>query len=87
MLPQRDVVHAQGCFDRFADVIRAQLDRAVTTGEIAPVDTDVAALVWLGAINEVVVHWLYQGGPSPVERYPAIRRLLAGGLAPERRAG
>ena len=72
-------------FDRFTGVVRAQLKRAVAAGEIATVDTDVAALVWLGAINEVVVHWLYQGGPSPVERYPAMRRLLVGGLAPERR--
>jgi hypothetical protein len=44
----------------------------------------VAARVWLGAINEVIVHWLYQGGRSPVQDLPALRRLLTGGLTPGR---
>ena len=69
-------------FDRFATVIRANLDDAITVGQIEQIDTEVAARVWLGAINELVIHWLYSGGPSPVRRLPDIRRLLVEGLAP-----
>lgn len=71
-------------FDRFAAVIRAELERAVSSGEIRPVDTHIAARVWLGAINEVIIHWLYDGGEPPVQSLPTIKRLLTGGLAPER---
>jgi AcrR family transcriptional regulator len=44
--------------DRFAALIQGYLDEAVRDGSIAPLDTRVATLVWLGAINEVVVQWL-----------------------------
>jgi len=65
-------------FDRFADVIRHHLDAALAQGEIRPVDTALAARVWLGAVNEVIIHWLYAGGPSPIESLPDIRRMLVG---------
>ncbi len=71
-------------FDRFAAVIRVQLARAVSSGEIRPVDTHIAARVWLGAISEVIIHWLYDGGESPVQSLPTIKRLLTVGLALER---
>ena len=67
-------------FSRFAGVIESHLDRAAAAGAIAPVDTQLAARVWLGAINEVVIHWLYQGGPPPVQNLPQIKRMLIGGL-------
>ncbi len=74
-------------FDRFAVVIKGRLDEAVRVGEIGPVDTAVASRVWLGAINEVTIHWLYEGGPTPVQQLPTVRKLLTGGLprgGPER---
>ncbi len=44
---------------RFTALIQAYLDEAVADGSIAPLDTRVATLAWLGAVNEVVVQWLH----------------------------
>ena len=40
---------------RFATLIEAYLDEAVAEGAIPPLDTRLATLAWLGAINEVVI--------------------------------
>src|SRR5262245_13723985 len=42
---------------RFGALIQAYLDEAVRDGAIAPIDTRVATLAWLGAVNEVVIQW------------------------------
>ena len=63
-------------FDRFASIIRQQLDEAVDAGQIDELDTDLASRVWLGAVNEIVVHWLFSGGPSPSEAAPELKKLL-----------
>jgi len=74
-------------FDRFAGVIRQRLDEAVEAGEIDELDTGLAARVWLGAVNEIVVHWLFSGGPSPSETAPALTRMLVASIgAPVRGA-
>ena len=72
---------------RLTAAIRKHLDRAVADGSIPPQDTEAAARVWLGSINEVVTRWLYEEGGEPLERWqPALRELLlrsvgyAGGL-------
>ncbi len=51
--------------ERFAGLIRGYLDEAVAEGAIAPLDTRVATLAWLGAVNEIVVQWLHAGSPDP----------------------
>ncbi|MCL5958703.1 MAG: TetR/AcrR family transcriptional regulator [Chloroflexi bacterium] len=62
---------------RFAQIIKGHLDRAVEDGDIPPVDTEIAAYVWLGAISEVVIRWLYTGQPEPLEQaLPTLRILL-----------
>lgn len=61
----------------FAQAIRAHLDRAAAEGSIPPLDTEVAAYAWLGAIHEVVTRWLLTGEPAPLDRaLPALRALL-----------
>ncbi len=63
----------------FLGVIESYLANAVGEGAIAPLDTGVAACVWLGAINEVVVRWLFDEGPEPrpLEAVlPALRTAL-----------
>jgi TetR/AcrR family transcriptional regulator, fatty acid metabolism regulator protein len=63
--------------DRLTAAIRKHLDRAVADGSIPQQDTEAAARVWLGAINEVVTRWLYDDGGEPLERWqPALRTLL-----------
>ena len=53
---------------RFAYLIQRHLDEAVAEGAIPPVDTETTACAWLGAVNEVVVRWLYTGRPEPLEQ-------------------
>ena len=62
---------------RFASLIQAYLDDAVAEGSIPPLDTRVATLAWLGAVNEVVIQWLYRGRPDLMtEAVPALTPLL-----------
>ena len=44
---------------RFAALIQGYLDEAVGESAIPPLDTRVATLAWLGAVNEVVIQWLH----------------------------
>jgi AcrR family transcriptional regulator len=63
--------------ERFASLIRAHLDEAVAEGSIPALDTRVATLAWLGALNEVVVQWLYTGRPDLLEEaVPALTPML-----------
>lgn len=67
-------------FGQFAALIRGHLDAAVLAGEIREIDTETAAHAWLGAINEVVIRWLYDGGRPPVEAMDTLRAVLIDGL-------
>lgn len=62
--------------NRFANLIKNYLDRAVEEGDIPPLDTEVAALAWTGAINEVVIRWVHTGQPEPERALPALRVVL-----------
>jgi AcrR family transcriptional regulator len=61
---------------RFASLIQRYLDEAVAEGAIAPLDTRVATLAWLGAVNEIVVQWLHTGIPDLAESVPALTEVL-----------
>src|SRR5206468_11699593 len=61
---------------RFAALIQGYLDEAAAEGSIAPLDTRVATLAWLGAVNEIVVQWLHGGVRDLTETIPALTRVL-----------
>ena len=62
---------------RFAAMIQRRLELAIQTGRIAPLDAEIAAWAWFGAINELVVRWLITGQPERLESaFPALRALL-----------
>lgn len=61
---------------RFSALIRGYLDEAVREGSIAPIDTAVATLVWLGAVNEIVAEWLRRGEPTLKAAVPELTRIL-----------
>ncbi|MFI5278774.1 MAG: TetR/AcrR family transcriptional regulator, partial [Ktedonobacterales bacterium] len=62
---------------RFAAMIQRRLESAAQAGRIAPLDTEIAAWAWFGAINELVVRWLISGQPERLESaFPALRALL-----------
>ena len=63
----------------FVSIIESYLAHAVDEGAIPPLDTGVAACVWLGAISEVVLRWLLDpdSAPGALEAtLPALRQLL-----------
>ena len=62
--------------NRFAQTIKVYLDQAIDEGDIAPIDTQVASLAWMGAINEVVIRWVLSGEPEPERSLPALRTIL-----------
>jgi TetR/AcrR family fatty acid metabolism transcriptional regulator len=51
--------------DRFAELIQTYLDEAIEIDDIEPVDTEVIAHAWMGAIYNVVIKWVYTGEPTP----------------------
>jgi AcrR family transcriptional regulator len=62
--------------DRFADLIRQYLDEAIAVGDIAPVDTEIVAHAWMGAIYAVVIRWVYTGEPEPSRILSALLPVL-----------
>jgi AcrR family transcriptional regulator len=72
---------------RFADLIRGYLDQAAAEGSIPPLDTRVATLAWLGAVNEVVIQWLHTGEPDLLTEVltaltPMLLRSIGVGVRP-----
>lgn len=63
--------------DEFTGIIKHHLDDAVEQGVIAPIDTEVAARAWFGALNEIITHWALSRGPARLEdAYAALRPFL-----------
>jgi len=60
----------------FAGLIKEHLDQAVADDAIPPIDTEVAALAWMGAIYEVVIRWVLSGEPAPGRTLPTLRTML-----------
>lgn len=52
--------------NKFAAVVERELDAAVAQGLVPPVDTKLAARVWLGGLNEVIYQWLMAELPAPI---------------------
>jgi AcrR family transcriptional regulator len=62
--------------DRFAGLIQLYLDQAIEVGDISPVDTEVVSYAWMGAINELVIRWVYTGQPESERILATLRPLL-----------
>jgi AcrR family transcriptional regulator len=62
--------------DRFVNIIKIHLDEASATGDIEPMNTQIAAYAWMGAINEVVIRWIHTGEPDLASSLPALRQFL-----------
>jgi len=68
---------------RFAALIQGYLDEAAAEGSIAPLDTRVATLAWLGAVNEVVIQWLHGGIADLRATIPSLTRILLRSIGSE----
>lgn len=62
--------------DRFARLISRYLQEAVAVGEIEPVDVEVVSYAWMGAINAVIIRWVYTGEPEPQRIVSALLPVL-----------
>ena len=62
--------------DKFADLIKKHLDEAIADGDILPLDSQITAYAWVGAINELIMRWVQNGEPTPERIAPALRTTL-----------
>lgn len=61
----------------FEGLIQRHLDEAVADGTVAPMDTELAARAWYGALNHVVTTWALTDNSNDLETdYPALRALM-----------
>jgi TetR/AcrR family transcriptional regulator, fatty acid metabolism regulator protein len=69
--------HLAKLHERFARFIKGYLDTAAADGSLPPIDTEIVARAWLGAIKEIVTRWLRAGDAASLERaVPELRALL-----------
>ncbi len=50
-----------------ADFVRQDLEEALAAGVLPALDCEVAALAWVGTFYEVVMSWLRDGRPNPLQ--------------------
>lgn len=62
--------------DRLTRLVQTRLETAVAEGSIPPLQTDIAARAWIGALNEIVINWIYTGTPPLEDSLPELRKFL-----------
>ena len=62
--------------DRFARLIETYLKEAIELGDVPPVDTEVVAHAWMGAIYGIVIRWVTTGEPEPERIMQTLVPLL-----------
>lgn len=70
----------QEVLDRFSNLIQTYLQEAVELGEIPSLDTEVTAHAWTGAINALVIRWVYTGSPEPDRILSTLLPMLLRGV-------
>ncbi|MBI5932169.1 MAG: TetR/AcrR family transcriptional regulator [Chloroflexi bacterium] len=63
--------------DKLTRLVKMRLDQAVCAGSVPRQNTEIAARAWVGALGEVVTHWIYAGEQPLEESLPALRQFLA----------
>ncbi len=63
--------------NRLTLIIQSRLEQAMKDGSIPPIQAEITARAWVGALNEVVVNWIYTGAPPLEEALPVLRQFLA----------
>ena len=69
--------HLFNIHERFANFIKINLDKAIKDHSITPINTEITAYAWLGAINEIIINWIHNDKNIPLETtLPELRNLL-----------
>ncbi len=72
-------------YTRFARLIKKLLDKAMAEQRINPVDTEVISWIWVGAVSQLIVRWLYLEGAEPLEEdLPVLKETLLKSIGLER---
>lgn len=70
----------QEVLNRFAGLVETYLIEAVEVGDLDPLDTEVVSHAWIGAINAVVIRWVYTGSPTPDRIFSTLLPVLLRGV-------
>jgi AcrR family transcriptional regulator len=70
----------QEVLNRFAELVETYLAEAVEVGDLEPLDTEVVSHAWIGAINAVVIRWVYTGSPTPDRILSTLLPVLLRGV-------
>jgi len=62
--------------NRLTGIIQSRLEQAAANRSIPPLQAEITARAWVGALNEVVIHWIYTGTPPLEESLPALKEFL-----------
>ena len=62
--------------DRFVAIISKNLAAAMADGSIPAVEPEIAARVWMGALDGIVMRWIQTGSPDPEAALPSLRAML-----------
>lgn len=63
--------------EKFTKLIQQELDAAVAAGQIKETDTLMVSRIWVGGLQEVILHWLLTGQPTPLtSAIPTLRDTL-----------
>lgn len=64
--------------EEFEALVASELDAAVATGAIPPVDTRVAAQAWVGVLHAVIMRWVLDAASRRAldETYDTVRTML-----------
>ncbi len=63
--------------ERFVTLIRERIEKGIEDGSLPPQNAELAARAWVGALNEILIHWIYTGTPDLQAALPEIKTLLA----------
>jgi AcrR family transcriptional regulator len=62
--------------DRFAAIIQGRIEQGTRDGSLPAQNAELAARAWVGALNEIVIHWIYTGTPDLENAVPEIKAFL-----------
>ncbi|MCS6994612.1 MAG: TetR/AcrR family transcriptional regulator [Anaerolineales bacterium] len=63
--------------DRFVTLIRERIEKGIQDGSLPPQNAELSARAWVGALNEILIHWIYTGTPDLQTALPEIKAFLA----------
>lgn len=69
---------------RFVALIQKRIEQGIADGSLPPQNAELAARAWVGALNEIVIHWIYTGSPDLETAAPEIKQLLARSIGARR---